>query len=1073
MAASSTCLGVFGLKWLIAAILICLFFVAGVFADDVFNQNSNTSIPGNLTTPHEIETVTDSNGTIIEYVKDELIIQFKPEIYENPNLYNATSSRIHTQINAFILRDYGAFGLPGAQLIGIPSNITVNSAIIYYSNLSCIDYAQPNYIKRIDPLVPTNQSLNSKRSLFLNNKESLPNDRYFSQQWYLAKINAPLAWDISQGSNDVKIAVMDSVDLTHPDLKNNIWKSIQYNDDDTDHGTRCAGIIAAEGNNSIGIAGVMWHAKIIPLEALKGYNDDREIIAFDYANQNGADIILCSFGFYGSKDLVEKSLIKNSLALVICSAGNDGTNNDIRPHYPSDYELDNIISVAATDQNDNLASFSNYGRSSVDIAAPGKDIVSTIPTSPYYLAGDKSSGTSYSAPMVAGVAGLLKSKYPELSNAQIKAAILNNVDTVPSLNGKVLSGGRLNAYKALQSLEPGSIFVQSNPTGAKIYLDGNDTGFVSPKTISNLSTGSHVVRCSMNGYIDNSKTVSISLGPTTNVMLTLQKLDFSAQPLSGNAPLSVNFTPTGDIGSTSWYWVFGDSTQSTQHNPVHIFEKPGRYAIIYQVYIDGKWYNTWKTGYITVTSSMDAPVANFDTNKSSGVAPLSVQFTDTSSGSVPLTYLWDFGDGTYSALPSPVHTYTATADTTFNITLKISNSAGSSSKLSAITVYVTPPVIPPASINNLDNTTFQRTSITWTWTDPSSTDFSKVMVYMDGVFQTNVTKGIRTYTASSLIPDTAHTIATHTVGTTGLINQTWISDIARTAPDAPSFGSAFIQSTPSGAKIYLDYTDTGFVTPKTLSNLASGSHIIRCSLSGYDDTTQIVSIISGQKTDLLITLQKSGNVPPKADFVASTREGGSPLFVQFTDKSINSPTSWSWTFGDGSTSNGQNPTHTYLKPGMYSVKLKASNSAGSNGLSRSGYIVVSNSGPTPTPTVSPTPTFTPTPSPTPTLTPTPTPIPTSSPTPTPTPTPTPDPGVLKAGFTASPKTGTMPLVVSFQDLSTGIPTSWLWTFGDGLTSNEQNPAHTYLKAGIYSVKLKASNSEGTSGLSRSGYIVVS
>ena len=159
--------------------------------------------------------------------------------------------------------------------------------------------------------------------------------------------------------------------------------------------------------------------------------------------------------------------------------------------------------------------------------------------------------------------------------------------------------------------------------------------------------------------------------------------------------------------------------------------------------------------------------------------------------------------------------------------------------------------------------------------------------------------------------------------------------------------------------------------------------------------------------------------------------------------------------------------------------MKVSNLAGTNGLSRSGYIVVSNSGPTPTIT----PTVQPTTVPTTIVTTVPTTCQTTVPTTVITTIPTTQPATVpttgiptnppKADFSSSLTSGTLPLTVQFTDKSINSPTSWIWTFGDGSTSNEQNPSHTYLKAGIYSVKLKVSNSNGSSGLSRSGYIVVS
>ena len=600
------------MKRFVAIILCCLFFVVVVPADEAY-QHINTTIPENLTVPYETETFTDINGTTYEYVKDEVIIQFKQEIIDQPDLYQNLSQQTLAGTNSTIAFDYGDYGLTGLMLVKISGNMTVDSAIASFMNTTYIEYAQPNYIKKVDPTLPSGMNEQEKKSPSSRATDSLPNDPDYYLQWALPKISAPNAWDISTGSPDTVVAVIDpdGVDIGHPDLKNNIWdiSSTSYLGD---HGTHCTGIIAGEGNNGIGISGVMWHAKVLPYQFS---NSNSEIIAFSNAKYHDASIISCSFG--GGYDPAEKAAIARSNALVICSAGNNGVNTDNSPQYPSCYDLDNIISVGATDQQDNLASFSNYGISSVHVAAPGVDILSSISNSRY----DYKSGTSMAVPMVAGVAGLIRSKYPGVSNAQIKSAILNTVDPVPSLVGKVTTGGRLNAYDALKSLEPpptnGSIFIESNPSAAKIYCDDMDTGNVTPATLPGLTPGSHVVRCRLDGYGDSSREVTVIAGETTSVQMILNK---------------------------------------TKVNP-------------------------------------------------------------------------------------------------------------------------------PDSIKDLGPVSLQQNSITWTWADPSSADFDTVMIYLDGVFRDNMTKGIRTYRASALQPDTSYTIATHTVSRTGLINETWVNNTARTASE--------------------------------------------------------------------------------------------------------------------------------------------------------------------------------------------------------------------------------------------------------------------------------------------------
>jgi C1A family cysteine protease len=294
-----------------------------------------------------------------------------------------------------------------------------------------------------------------------------------------ADIDAPEAWAINTGSPSVIIAVIDTgVDYTHPDLAANMWTNTGeiadngidddgngYIDDvrgwnfyawtnnpwdDHSHGTHCAGTIAGVGNNNRGVAGVCWTAKIMPLKFLSssggGWTSDA-VSAILYANRMGAHVLSNSWGGGGYSQSL-KDAIDASSAVVVCAAGNDGLNTDTSPNYPSAYVSPNIIAVAATDHNDYLAYFSNYGYSSVDVAAPGVNIYSTTPSNGY---GTKS-GTSMATPHVSGLAGLLKSTNPSLTNSQIIEVIKSSVDKKSSLTGLVGTGGRINAAQAVDQV---------------------------------------------------------------------------------------------------------------------------------------------------------------------------------------------------------------------------------------------------------------------------------------------------------------------------------------------------------------------------------------------------------------------------------------------------------------------------------------------------------------------------------------------------------------------------------------------------------------------------------------------
>lgn len=309
--------------------------------------------------------------------------------------------------------------------------------------------------------------------------DTIPNDEFYNELWGMERINAPIAWDKFTGSSDVVVGVIDGgVDYNHPDLAPNMWVNedeipgngvdddhngyiddingwnftFNHNDpmDIAYHGSHVAGIIAAAGNNGIGVTGVAWKTKIAALNV--GIDERRissaaVIKAINYATDNHFDIINGSFGGTSSS-LAQKTAIERFPGLLVFAAGNEGVDTDVVPNYPSGFECENIISVANFDESGSLNSTSNYGVVSVDIAAPGTGIYSTVPGGEYkYL-----SGTSMAAPCVAGAAALLKGYNPSLRGAELKDIILSSVYTSSEYD-KVSSGGRLDLTNLLSTAD--------------------------------------------------------------------------------------------------------------------------------------------------------------------------------------------------------------------------------------------------------------------------------------------------------------------------------------------------------------------------------------------------------------------------------------------------------------------------------------------------------------------------------------------------------------------------------------------------------------------------------------------
>ncbi|MFM8954091.1 MAG: S8 family serine peptidase [Planctomycetaceae bacterium] len=343
-------------------------------------------------------------------------------------------------------------------------------------------------------------SRNGVQSVNVNAVRSLlkaPNDPLYGDaaNWAFPQIKAADAWDTGTGTTSTIVAVLDSgVDYNHPDLTANMWRNPNEvpndgidNDsngwiddyygvntiggngnpmDDNGHGTFCAGLIGAVGDNGVGIAGVNWSVQVMAVKVFDAVGNTsiaaivsgvQYVISQKIAGQN----VAASNHSYGGYGFVQQEFdALNQLAstgvVIVAAAGNDSNNNDTLPAYPASYTIPGLISVAASTQSDSLAGFSNYGVASVDLAAPGVSVLSTrldpggIGTP---LAGNSeygtASGTSFAAPLVAGTAGLLKSLKLGASPEQVKTAILDGVDKIASLNGQVLTGGRLNVDRAV------------------------------------------------------------------------------------------------------------------------------------------------------------------------------------------------------------------------------------------------------------------------------------------------------------------------------------------------------------------------------------------------------------------------------------------------------------------------------------------------------------------------------------------------------------------------------------------------------------------------------------------------
>ncbi len=478
------------------------------------------------------------------------------------------------------------------------SGRTLDQTLAILARNPDVEFAEPNYILSI---------------------AAIPNDPQFSQLWGMnntgqtggvpdADIDAPEAWDIQKGTN-VVIAVVDTgVDYNHADLRTNIWSNTREipgngidddgngfiddvrgwdfanNDnnpmDDNRHGTHLAGVIAAQGNNGVGVTGVNWSARIMPVKFMNAAGAGTTATAINginYAVRNGAKVINASFGGGAFSQAMFNAINAANTAgvLFVAAAGNNGRNNDAVPAYPANYNLPNIISVAATDSADTRAGFSNFGPTTVDLAAPGVAIRSTVPTAIVAAGYASLSGTSMAAPYVSGVAGLVLAQNPALTVAQLKAAILNNVDPIGPLTGVLLTGGRLNAFKAVSNVAtpptPTTLTITPQTavraTGTALTL--SVAGGTGPYTWSSSNTGMTITPATANTATLTSTVAGstiVTVRDSTNNSASTGSIIFRTVTVNGpagNVAVGASVTMTAAGGQVPYSWSVSNTAVAT------------------------------------------------------------------------------------------------------------------------------------------------------------------------------------------------------------------------------------------------------------------------------------------------------------------------------------------------------------------------------------------------------------------------------------------------------------------------------------------------------------------------------
>ncbi len=529
-----------------------------------------------------------------------------------------------------------------------------------------------------------------------------------------------------------------------------------------------------------------------------------------------------------------------------------------------------------------------------------------------------------------------------------------------------------------------------------------------------IRKGLYTVRLTVTNFYGTStetKLNYISIGMIPNAA-------FTGVPTTGNAPLTVEFTDRTSGYPTSWNWNFGDGQGSIQQNPVHTYWAGGDYSVTLTASNEYGSSSDTKQYYIHVMPPLSA---KFIADPKAGIAPLVVKFTDTSTGS-PESWVWDFGDGsTSTGNPNPVHAFMTPG--AFRVKLTVTRGMNEDSTTQTIIVGGVPSVdfvadsttVPVnTAVHFTDKTINSPTAWSWDFGDgATSTEQNPTRIYS--------AKGVYTVTLTA-------------TNINGRDTETKVNYITVGIPPTADFMTV-VPSYQEGSRTqYVRFIDTSIGNPTSwywdfgdgtnFEGQAPPLHLYN--RDGMYTVSLTVKNLFGQDTETktnLISVREG----PRIDFKADRTRISVNQYVHFTDLSTNAPTDWTWDFGDGVSGTGQNPDHQYREPGVYTVRLTASDAYTTNSLTKKDYITVVN--------------------------------------------------LPYADFVADKTKGITPFTVHFTDTSAGNPTGWQWYFGDGSSSTLQNPTHVYTTSGTsitnkYTVTLTATNVNGEDKEVKVDYITV-